>query len=542
MNSTLVRLLAYVLKADPKTALGRDYLDSILGEAWNELTNQGRGGILSLDSDAFRLKCEELSFVPMREAWICPVTRRFLDTTLCKITPYLPRHPEEKTAICKDNVSRPIYDIPFGGTTDVLERMRKGREWLANTPAVKEQREDGLWSTLNDRVIELPPYFITAEHSGQQEARLLDRYQREFKEGKINLLSCSTTMEMGIDIGGIQIVAMNNVPPHPANYLQRAGRAGRRQETRSTAITLCKTNPHDQHVFANSLWAFKTSLPTPCISLHSKIIVQRHVNAMILGHFLSHELGKDCDKRKITCGLFFIKTAQGLCQRFQDWCKSGNAARQKILEKGLLQLTRKSALEHFPIDALIANSGKEMELVEKRWMDEWKAFEQTNPVMEDNPEKTPEDIAIAHRKKRLSGEYLLKELMSQGYLPAYGFPAYIAAFDKLTIGETNKRQHNPNSREDNRFQRRDLAGRDLVTALREYAPGADVVIDGLVYRSGGVTLNWHIPASEQKASETQAIQFAWRCNKCGSSGTTASIPKLCTDCKSSRNRKLSKVS
>ena len=65
--------------------------------------------------------------------------------------------------------------------------------------------------------------------------------------------------------------------------------------------------------------------------------------------------------------------------------------------------------------------------------------------------------------------------------------------------------------ENNHYRRRELASRDLVTALREYAPGAEIVLDGLVYRSAGITLNWHIPASEADAHETQAIRFAWRC-------------------------------
>src|SRR5690606_17491673 len=104
------------------------------------------------------------------------------------------------------------------------------------------------------------------------------KYEAAFKSGGINLLSCSTTMEMGVDIGGISVVAMNNVPPHPANYLQRAGRAGRRSETRSVALSLCKSNPHDQQVFANPMWPFETVLPAPRVQLSSPILVQRHLN------------------------------------------------------------------------------------------------------------------------------------------------------------------------------------------------------------------------------------------------------------------------
>ncbi|EKC53196.1 hypothetical protein OBE_12712, partial [human gut metagenome] len=52
-------------------------------------------------------------------------------------------------------------------------------------------------------------FLLSAEHSAQQSSEDLDRYEREFNEGKINILSCSTTMEMGVDIGGITEVVMN---------------------------------------------------------------------------------------------------------------------------------------------------------------------------------------------------------------------------------------------------------------------------------------------------------------------------------------------
>ncbi len=77
-----------------------------------------------------------------------------------------------------------------------------------------------------------------------------------------------------------------------------------------------------------------------------------------------------------------------------------------------------------------------------------------------------------------------------------------------------------------------MASRDRALALREYAPGSEVVIDGLVYRSAGITLNWHIPADEKDVRETQAIRFTWRCRYCGSSGSSATRHECqqCPEC------------
>lgn len=84
-----------------------------------------------------------------------------------------------------------------------------------------------------------------------------------------------------------------------------------------------------------------------------------------------------------------------------------------------------------------------------------------------------------------------------------------------------------------------MPSRDICTALREYAPGSDVVIDGLVYKSAGITLNWHIPASEAEVKEIQSIRYLWQCGKCGASGTSASLLDIhCDVCGEEINRKI----
>lgn len=69
-------------------------------------------------------------------------------------------------------------------------------------------------------------------------------------------------------------------------------------------------------------------------------------------------------------------------------------------------------------------------------------------------------------------------------------------------------------------------------AVREYAPGSEVVMDGRVYESGGVTLNWHLPpnAGEDGVREVQAIRSVWRCRTCGATGDAPSLPEECKSC------------
>lgn len=516
MRGTLVRLLSHTLKADISTAAGEDRIDTVLMAAWTALCELG---LLQQAGNGRVLPLEALAFSPMSEAWICPVTRRFLDTTLRGLSPYLPEKPDNRTATCR-KVSLPLYDEPFAGVTEDLDRIKRGRAWLSERPEIAGLREEGFWPSLNDRVIELAPYFTAAEHSAQQGATLLDRYEKDFKSGALNLLSCSTTMEMGIDIGGISVVAMNNVPPHPANYLQRAGRAGRRKEARSLSMTLCKSNPHDQAVFVDSRWAFTTPLPAPQVSLDSPIIVQRHVRSLLLAHFLARALkNSGQDQMKLACGAFF-GGEYALADQFSAWCRGFSEARDERLAKGLRQLLRSSVFEGSDLHGVLDLAAVAMDELQDAWKGESAALERESEELRKEGESSPAFKAVRLQVERLNGEYLLKELASRGYLPSYGFPTHLAPFDNLT--RSRLRQSHQASRDDNRYRRRELPSRDLMTALREYAPGSEVVMDGLVYRSAGITLNWHIPADQEQAREAQNIRLAWRC-KCGSSGSAHNL-------------------
>jgi len=87
-------------------------------------------------------------------------------------------------------------------------------------------------------------------------------------------------------------------------------------------------------------------------------------------------------------------------------------------------------------------------------------------------------------------------------------------------------------REDSRARSRDYPSRQLDIALFEYAPGTTVVLDGLVYTSAGITLNWRGPASADGVREIQALRTAWRCRTCGAAGvtSTAARPDVCAMC------------
>jgi hypothetical protein len=124
------------------------------------------------------------------------------------------------------------------------------------------------------------------EHTAQWTAEEAEIVQEEFISGKVNVLSCSTTFEMGVDIGSIVAVLCRNVPPSPANYVQRAGRAGRRQGDKALIVTFARRRSHDIQYVSNPLMLIKGAIPVPSLSLENVDLVRRHIFAIALSEYL----------------------------------------------------------------------------------------------------------------------------------------------------------------------------------------------------------------------------------------------------------------
>jgi DEAD/DEAH box helicase domain-containing protein len=534
-SQRLIKLLLLGSGLEPSSSASVDIVNAWLEAAWNELT--GVKAILKSDGNKFSLPRENLTFSLVDSAFACPVTNKLLDTTFCGLTPYLPARidfttltDQQRQRFMADKVDMPKVWELGDSQEDYDVGLKNIRKQIADNLAINALRSRNLWTDINDRSVESGFYYRTAEHSAQQSSDRLKYYEERFKDGRVNVLNCSTTMEMGVDIGGISAVVMNNVPPHPANYLQRAGRAGRGSGSRALSYTLCKNNPHDQLVFSNPAWPFITKIAAPAVALNSTRLVQRHVNSMLLASFMCDEIGSTSTERTNldTQWFFGSDVGESLCDHFINWL--GKAVLP--IDEGLTILVKSTALSGVSVNQLRSKTVEAITKLKDRWLREFNYIVDEEKMAKAN---SPYKKRLGMEKARHCKEYLLRDLAARTFLPGYGFPTDVVNFDNFTIEDFIRDQSGKKTpkqdREDNVSRYKGLPSRNLAIAIREYAPGAEIVLDGRVFRSAGVSLQWHNINAD--SNEAQKMDTAWRCNKCGELGYEENLIKtnelLCTN-------------
>lgn len=122
----------------------------------------------------------------------------------------------------------------------------------------------------------------TAQVTGEERIQLEEDFKAPPEKSPLNVLSCSPTLEMGIDVGGLDAVVMRNVPPRPDNYAQRGGRAGRRSRV-GIVLAYARNTPHDQYFFDRPTEMIAGEVAAPPVNLGNRDVAIRHLNAIAIG-------------------------------------------------------------------------------------------------------------------------------------------------------------------------------------------------------------------------------------------------------------------
>jgi len=333
------------------------------------------------------------------------------------------------------------------------------------------------------------------EHTAQLDSEKGREYQEAFRDGDINILSCSTTFEMGIDLGGLQAVTLNNVPPTVANYRQRAGRAGRRASGTAFILTWASKRPHDQTFFSDPPAIIRGHVRPPLLVLKNSIIRQRHVNAILFSEFLRYRRKAGHEAKALrTVGAFFgIPDADdeiGHHAHLAHWLDLRHDEINALLER-FAKMIGVRAEEH--IEAWKQVFLRKMEDVAEQYRDVYGYYQAEIDGAKDTRDREERKNARQLRnyyedlQDRLVDERLINYLSDKGVLPSYSFPLHVV---ELQLPPGKRDAHL-------RLQR------DVRQAIREYAPGSEVVADKRIWRSGGLIFYQGTPKfSEYRICET----------------------------------------
>ena len=313
---------------------------------------------------------------------------------------------------------------------------------------------------------------VSREHTAQLSSKTAGEYQKDFEEGKINVLSCSTTFEMGVDVGELEATFQRNMPPETANYIQRAGRAGRRTSSAAFSVTFSRRSSHDMTFYHDPAQIIAGKISPPILEIDNEKIAERHLNSIVVSWFF-----------KQYPEFFFGNT-----KKIVSFGESGNMATDL-----------REILSTHPVDLLESIHGAIPEdICKSLGVDEWAFIEDitgeegslTKAIQErradiEGLKKFSEEIrgdlgensrkalgrAIAAEKLivTLEDEPSINFLSAKGVLPKYGFPIDTVSLD--IIGGTEEEA-----------KKIDLS-RDLKMAISEFAPPAKIVANGKVWES-----------------------------------------------------------
>lgn len=433
---------AYLKKVFARAGIDESLILGTLSGIWDVLKDQSRSFQYWLSPQnlpglglVHRVNFEEIVAVPTTDEnplWACDVCN--------KITPFNVR------SVC------PTYRC----TGDL-------QEWLLPLPESDSDHYRHLF-----RNIQLVP--LTAkEHTAQWTSTVASKIQQEFIRGELNVLSCSTTFELGVDVGELQTVVLRNVPPTIANYVQRAGRAGRLANSAPLVLTYAQRRSHDLSVYADPPSLIAGVARTPIVPIHNARLAERHLFSIAMAAFLRDE--NSGGRFYSTIEHFYEPDAQGDsgASRYRTWLQ--NVPTSVLDSTARVLGTDMASLDELATAVWTENLRDLVRMVQEDILESRDFYVQEIEAAFAK-HKGFEGDRLKRTLNTLRSTQLLGDLANHNLIPKYGFPVdTVSVRIPPTDGDVAKNLE---------------LSRDLSQAIFEYAPGSSIVAGGYLWESTGL--------------------------------------------------------
>ena len=339
-----------------------------------------------------------------------------------------------------------------------------------------------------------PRRLRSQEHIAQIDQETRAKREQDFKDGRVEVLACSPTLELGVDIGTLYSVLLRNAPHGPANYVQRAGRAGRTLRI-GFVTTFCSTGPHDRHCFEDPAWLVRGEYRPPIVRLTNEKIVARHVRSFAFEElnqdfsWLMGELLEDVQNPAVLKRDLYAPLVASLKSR-----RSEIAAKATEVFEG--REVARTAVERLAED--FEDTVRDWHEQVKRLHREFQEFTLIRPTPESTQKRRARERAYGELTTDRQKAFVLSYLSEMGMLPSYQFPTDTFSLDP-GVGDT------PTLR------------RPAWIALFEFAPGNMVYANGHKLKSIRAFFEGGRRAgqSERGADQSGRVERFCFCDNCG---------------------------